>query len=119
MGLQNYAVIPIENSCNKFNNNKINCLQKYDITTNYKTLLKVVQHLYQYNLKIVNYHHIQISVKETNNWNEGMSTMFHCTELLTEGNSSWLITSKWNVDFHIQLPTMFVFLFCFLQKWSY
>jgi prephenate dehydratase len=67
MGLQNYAVIPIENSYNKFNN-KINCLQKYDITTNYKTLLKVVQHLYQYNLKIVkNYHHVQISVKETNN----------------------------------------------------
>jgi hypothetical protein len=34
IGLQNYAVIPIENSCNKFNNNKTNSLQRYDITEN-------------------------------------------------------------------------------------
>jgi hypothetical protein len=56
MGLQNYALIPIENSCNKFNNNKINCLQRYDMILQQITkFYSMVQHLYQHNLKIVNY----------------------------------------------------------------
>jgi glutathione peroxidase-family protein len=91
MGLLNCAVMPIENSCNKFNNNKINCLQRYDITENYKILHKVVQHLYQHNLKIVNYHCIQISVKETNDWNKTCRYV-HDVSLsrsLSMYNSSW------------------------------
>jgi hypothetical protein len=52
LGLQNYAVIvPIENSYIKFNNNKINSLQVYDIAQNYKILHKVVQRLSQHNLR--------------------------------------------------------------------
>jgi hypothetical protein len=52
MGLQNYVVImPIKNSCIKFNN-KINSLQNHDIAQNYRILHKVVQRLFQHNLKI-------------------------------------------------------------------
>jgi hypothetical protein len=57
--LQNYAVISIENSCAKFNNNKINSLQMYDIAQNYRIRHKVVQRLFEGNLKISNHRHIQ------------------------------------------------------------
>jgi glycine cleavage system protein P-like pyridoxal-binding family len=43
LGLQNYAVIiPIETSCVKFNNNKINSLHRYDIAQIHKIRHKVV-----------------------------------------------------------------------------
>jgi hypothetical protein len=44
LGLQNYAsIIPIENSYIKFYNNKVNNLQRYDISQNHIILHKVVQ----------------------------------------------------------------------------
>jgi hypothetical protein len=45
LGLQNYAAIPTVTSCIKFNNNKINSLQKYHIAQNYRNLCKVLQHV--------------------------------------------------------------------------
>jgi hypothetical protein len=43
-GLQSYAVIvPSENSYIRFNNNKINSLQTYDIAQTYRILHEVVQ----------------------------------------------------------------------------
>jgi hypothetical protein len=55
LGLHNYAIIvPIENRCIIFYNNKINSLQKYDIPKNYRIKHKAVQLLSQHNLKILN-----------------------------------------------------------------
>jgi tRNA C32,U32 (ribose-2'-O)-methylase TrmJ len=60
LGLQNYAItIPIDKSYVKFNNNKINSLQIYEISQNYRILHQVVQRLSQHNLKISNHRHIQ------------------------------------------------------------
>jgi hypothetical protein len=59
-GLRNYAAIMlIENSCIKFNNNETSSLQRYEIARNYRNLHKVVQTLSQHNLKISNHRHIQ------------------------------------------------------------
>jgi hypothetical protein len=45
-GLQNYAIIiPNDNSYIRFNNNKINSLQTYDIAQNYRILHKAVWRL--------------------------------------------------------------------------
>jgi hypothetical protein len=53
LGLQNYAVImPIEQGCIKFNNDKLNSLQSHDIAQNYRVLHREVQRLSQHNLKI-------------------------------------------------------------------
>jgi hypothetical protein len=51
--------MPIENNCIKFNNNKINSLQRCDFVQNYRILQKVVQRLFQHNRKTSNHHHIQ------------------------------------------------------------
>jgi hypothetical protein len=60
LGLQNYAVFtPIGNSCIKFNDNKVNSLQKYDNTQHYRILHKVIQSLSQHNLNISKHHHSQ------------------------------------------------------------
>jgi hypothetical protein len=59
LGLQNYAaIILIENSCIKFNNNKLNSLQTYDIAQKYRTLKGVVQCLSKYNPNISHHRHI-------------------------------------------------------------
>jgi hypothetical protein len=59
-GLQNYVVIlPIENTCIKVNNNKINSLQRCDTAQNYRIRHKVMQRMSQHNLEILNYRHIQ------------------------------------------------------------
>jgi hypothetical protein len=53
LGLQNYAVFtPIKYSNIKFNKNKINSLQIYDIAQNYKIIHKVVQCLSQYHANL-------------------------------------------------------------------
>jgi hypothetical protein len=42
----------------------------------------------------------------------GMSMIFHCTKLcLSKCNGSWFLPIKQTVNFNVQLPTMFVFLF--------
>jgi hypothetical protein len=44
LGLQIYAIIiPTQNSCIRFNTNKINSLQKYNNAQNYRILHKEVQ----------------------------------------------------------------------------
>jgi len=58
-GLQNCAIIPTENSCIKFNNNKTNTLQRYGIAQNYIILHKMVQLLSQHSFKISNHTDIQ------------------------------------------------------------
>jgi hypothetical protein len=59
-GLHSYAVIvPTENSYIRFNNNKINSLQTYDIAQTYRILREVVQGFPQLNIKISNHRHIQ------------------------------------------------------------
>jgi hypothetical protein len=70
LGLLNYAVIPINNSYIKFNNNKINSLLTYDIAQNDRILHKVVQLLSQHNLKMSNHSHIQKLQKENNDSNK-------------------------------------------------
>jgi hypothetical protein len=51
LGLRIYTVVmPTAASCSKFNDD-INSLQRYDITQNYRILHKVVQRLFQRNLK--------------------------------------------------------------------
>jgi hypothetical protein len=58
--LQNYAVIMvIENRCIKFNNNRINTVQRYDIAQSLRFLHRMVQRLPQYNLTISNHRHIK------------------------------------------------------------
>jgi hypothetical protein len=53
LGLQNYPIImPLY----KFNNNKLNSLQWYDIAQSYRILQRVVQHL---PLKILHDRHIK------------------------------------------------------------
>jgi hypothetical protein len=60
LGLQNYAIIiPIEKSCIKFDNNKFNGLESYDIVHNYRILDTVVLCLSQHNLIILQHRHIQ------------------------------------------------------------
>jgi hypothetical protein len=55
---QSYAfIMPIGKSCTKFHN-KLNCLQRYNIAQNYTILHRVVQHLFQQNIKVSHYHHI-------------------------------------------------------------
>jgi hypothetical protein len=58
--LQNYTVVNAnEDICMKFNNNKINSLQRNDIAQDYIIVYKVGQHLSQHNLRISNRLHIQ------------------------------------------------------------
>jgi hypothetical protein len=60
LGLRIYAVsMPIESSCMKFINNMINSFKRCEISQNYRILHKVVQHLFQHNLEILNYSRIQ------------------------------------------------------------
>jgi hypothetical protein len=57
---QNYAIIiPNENSCIKFDSNKIDSLQRYDTTQNFRILHRVVQRLSHHKLKILYHRHIQ------------------------------------------------------------
>jgi hypothetical protein len=59
-GFQNYTVIiPINNSYIKFNNNKINSVQIYNIAQNYRILHKIVHPVSQRKLTISKYRHIQ------------------------------------------------------------
>jgi hypothetical protein len=58
--LQNYAVIIWTEISNiKFNSNNVNSLRIYDTAQNHRILLYVVQGLYQHNLKISKYRHIE------------------------------------------------------------
>jgi hypothetical protein len=58
--LQNYTVIMlIEKSSIKFNSYKLNSVPVYEIVHNYRNLHRVVQHLCQYNLKILHLRHIR------------------------------------------------------------
>jgi hypothetical protein len=111
--LQNYGVIiPTENSFIKFNKNKINSLQIYDTTQNYRILHKLVQHLSQHNLKILNHGHIQ-NLHQRKQWFKYtcMSTLLHCNKLhLTKCNNSWAVSITQNVNFNFQPPATFVFL---------
>jgi riboflavin transporter FmnP len=56
---QNVFIIPIYNSCIKFNINKINSVQTYNTVQHFRILPKAVQRLSQHNLKVSNHHHIQ------------------------------------------------------------
>jgi hypothetical protein len=60
LGLQNYAaIITIDDSYIKFNNNKLNGLQMCSIAKYYRILHRVVQLVSQHNLKISKHRHIQ------------------------------------------------------------
>jgi hypothetical protein len=52
LGLQNYALIPIENSCVKFNN-KVNSLQRCNTAQHYRILHKVVQCLSKHTVHLL------------------------------------------------------------------
>jgi hypothetical protein len=59
-GLWNSALAkPIKKSCIKFNNNKLNNLQRYNIAQKYRILYRLVQLLSQPNLRIPYQSHIK------------------------------------------------------------
>jgi hypothetical protein len=71
LGLQNYTVIiPTDKSYIKFNNNKLNSLQTYDIAQSYRILYKEVQLFSQRNLKMSNTNVFKSSIKENNDSNK-------------------------------------------------
>jgi hypothetical protein len=51
-------VMLIENTCIVFNNNKFNSLHRYDIPQNDRIVHRVVQRLFQHNLKISHRRHV-------------------------------------------------------------
>jgi hypothetical protein len=64
LGLRNYTVIMSnEKSCIKFNNNRLNSLQSYDIAQNYTVLHRMIQRLFQHKLKILHHRHTKGSAK--------------------------------------------------------
>jgi hypothetical protein len=71
LGLQNYVIIiPTDNSYIKFNNNKINSLQTYDIAQNYRVLHEVVQCWSQHNFKFQTTTILIGFIKENNDSNK-------------------------------------------------
>jgi hypothetical protein len=67
----------------KFNINKLNSLQTYDISQNYTILHKVVQLLSQHNFKISNHRHTQ-KLLQKNNTDSNKTSRYvhdlHCTK---------------------------------------
>jgi hypothetical protein len=60
LGFHSYAVIlPIEKRYIKFNNNNLNSLEGCNIAQNDISLNRVVQCLFQHNLRIPHHHRIQ------------------------------------------------------------
>jgi hypothetical protein len=112
LGLQNYAVIlPIKTNISNLTARNI-YIQIHNTAQNFIIPHKVVQRLFQHNLRISKYQIFKGSVKENNDSNKSCS---YVHDLLTyktylfKFNGLWVVAIKQNVNFNIQPPAMFLF----------
>jgi hypothetical protein len=106
---------PLKKNCIKYND-KINSLQRCDITWNCRTLHRVVRVCPNITSKFHTISIFKCLSKQNNDWDKTcryMPVIFYYSELhLSKCSSSWVSSIKQNMNLNFQPSTMVVFLVC-------